>query len=60
MQKNDKKLYIVKKYVWASSAKEAIRKDRVEQVDDVWVDEEWKKNQPTLKDGVGFYRDVKK
>ena len=35
------KLYIIKKYIMASSAKEAIRKDKKTDVGDVWIDDKW-------------------
>jgi hypothetical protein len=35
------KRYIVRKYIMAKSAAEAMKKDRTAWVDDVWVDEEW-------------------
>ena len=38
------KLYVVKKYVMANSAKAAILKERKTSVDSVWIDEEWYKN----------------
>lgn len=38
------KLFVVRKYVMASSAQAAIRKEKSLPVDDVWVEEEWKKN----------------
>ena len=38
------KLFIIRKYIYADSAKQAIKKDKTHQVDDVWVDEDWKKN----------------
>ncbi len=50
-----KKLYVVRKYIWAESADEAIKKDKRTPVDDVWVDDEWKKNSNQPKDAVGFY-----
>lgn len=55
----EKRLFVVRKYIWASCAKEAIRKDRDTEVDDVWIDEEWKKMQPTPKDIMGFYQNGK-
>jgi len=45
------KLYIVRKYIKAKSAKEAIMLDKKTPVDDVWVDEEFKK---TLTSAIGF------
>ncbi len=50
-----KKLYVVRKYIWAESADEAIKKDRKTPVEDVWIDEKWKENSNTPKDAVGFY-----
>lgn len=55
IKKNHKQLYIVRKYIWAKSAKEAIRKDRITGVQDVWVDDEWKKSSNAPKDAIGFY-----
>jgi hypothetical protein len=39
------KRYIVRKYVMANSAMEAIRNEKKFRVDEVWIDEDWKKNQ---------------
>ncbi len=50
-----KKLFVVKKYIWAANASDAIKKDRATPPDDVWIDEEWKKNSNNPKDAVGFY-----
>ena len=48
-------MYVVKKYIKAASAQEAIRKDAKHPVDDVWVDEEWKKGQANeLAHAIGF------
>ena len=38
-----KKLFVVKKYIMAESASEAIRKDKQTPVGDVWVHEDWMK-----------------
>lgn len=48
-KKNSKKLFIVRKYIWA------ISKDKNHPVEDVWVDDEWKKSSNSPKDAVGFY-----
>jgi hypothetical protein len=50
-----KKLFIVKKYVWADNAKQALKNESKQQADDVWVDEDWKKNVSSPKDAIGFY-----
>lgn len=38
--KNQKR-FIIRKYVMATSAKDALRKERTAEVDDCWVDEKW-------------------
>lgn len=39
----------------ASSAQQAIKKDKITPVDDVWVDDEWKKGQANqLQSAIGF------
>ena len=42
------KRYIVRKYIYAKSAKDAINKDKTSPVDDVWVDEKWLEAQNNL------------
>lgn len=42
--------YIIKKYVMATSAMDAIRKENKHRVDDVWLDEEWVKSNPEPKE----------
>lgn len=46
------KMYIVKKYVKAKSAMQAIRKERSIPVHDVWVDDTWAKTE--LAGAIGF------
>lgn len=41
--------YIIRKYIMAKSASDAIKLDSKTQVHDVWVDEDWKKQNP-----IGF------
>lgn len=53
-QKQKIKLFVVRKYVWAHDASGAIRKEREQKPDDVYVDEEWKKQPPQV-GSVGFY-----
>jgi hypothetical protein len=38
------KIYIIRKYVIANSASQAIRKEKFQKVDDVWVDESTQKD----------------
>lgn len=53
------KLFIIRKYVKAKSAVEAIRKEKKQEPDDVWIDDDWKrqemnKNETRLEDSIGF------
>lgn len=51
----NQKLFLVRKFIMASSAKDAIRKDKDTPVDEVWVDEDWKKGNATpLASAIGF------
>lgn len=50
------KMFIIKKYVRARSASEAIKLDRTIKPDDVWIDEDWRRNQSDrLADAIGFH-----
>lgn len=49
------KLFVIKKYVRARNAADALRKERKQAADDVWVDEYWRKNErDNLADTLGF------
>ena len=50
MKNKEYKLFVVRKYIMATSAKHAIELDKKTSVDDVWVDTDWQKER-TL---VGF------
>ena len=53
--KSEEKLYVVRKYIMATSAKQAILKDRTAPVEDVWVDTDWQKRQTEiLTSAIGF------
>jgi len=52
--KKPKQLYIIKKYVMANSALHAIKLDKKTPVQDVWIDEDWKKNNIHLTPAIGF------
>lgn len=54
MKSLQNKLFVVRKYVWATDAQDAIKKDKSKSVDDVWIDEEWKKA-PKVDGQLGFY-----
>jgi len=53
MKKNFKQ-FIVRKYVLALSASQAIRLEKKTPVDDVFIDDDWKKNQKENTSEVGF------
>jgi hypothetical protein len=44
MSKKDMKRYIIRKYILAESAIDAIKKDNKTPVDEVWVDTDYKTN----------------
>lgn len=46
MKTKQEQMYVIKKYIMANSAIEAIKKDKQAPVHDVWVDEDYKKNNP--------------
>jgi hypothetical protein len=49
------KLYVVRKYIKALTAADAIRKERKASVEEVLVDDEWRKNQTdSLAGSMGF------
>ncbi len=49
------KMFVVKKYIMARSASEALRKEKNTQADDCWVDEEWRKGaNHQLASAIGF------
>ena len=49
-----KKQYIIRKYILASNAREALRLERSIQADECWIDAEWQKSQPNLVSPPGF------
>lgn len=56
MKKEDQKLFVVRKYIWAKSAQEALDKDKKTPAQDVWIDEDWKKmSGDKSANPVGFY-----
>lgn len=50
------KRFVIKKYIFAKSAIDAIKKDKRTPVDDVWVDEQWHKEfgNRELSPAIGF------
>lgn len=54
-QKLPNKRYIVRKYIMARSAQEALRIERRSKPDDVYVDDDWKRDNPNqLQSAIGF------
>lgn len=49
-----KKQFIVRKYIMAESASQAIRLEKKTPVHDVWVDEDWKKENPPAQPKIGY------
>lgn len=48
------KRFIIRKYVMATSAQNAIKKDKITPVDDVWIDEKWKELNDNIQQQIGF------
>lgn len=48
------KLFIVRKYIYANSASQAIKRDKETPVDDVWWDDEDKKMFNEQVNGIGY------
>lgn len=47
-------MYIIRKYIKANSAAEALAKEKEVDADDVWVDDDWKKENQNMTNAVGF------
>jgi len=52
---NKDKLFVIRKFIKATSVKDALRKEPHTAVDEVYIDEGWKTNQANgLSDAIGF------
>jgi len=49
-----KKQYVIRKYILARSAAEALRIEYKFKADDCWLDDDWKKNQKEVVGEIGF------
>jgi hypothetical protein len=49
-----KKQYVIRKYILARSAAEALKIEHKFKADEVWLDEDWKKNQREVVGEMGF------
>lgn len=47
-------LYIVKKFIFAKDAKQAIKKEKQHPVDDVWMDDRWREEFLSKRKEIGF------
>jgi len=55
------KMYVVQKYVKATSASDAIRKEKSLPVDDVYVDRKWREIQgDNLAEAIGFLQEERR
>ena len=56
MKKKRQQLFVVRKYIFATSAAEAIKLDKTHDVDDVWVDDDYRKEalRSQLQEPMGF------
>jgi hypothetical protein len=53
------KQYIIKKYVMAFNVQDALRKEKSIRADEAWIDEEWRKENPTISHPIGFKENKK-
>jgi hypothetical protein len=50
-----KKLYVIQKYIVASSIVEALKLEKHTRPEEIWLDEDWKKaHKPAMGKSIGF------
>lgn len=54
------KLFCIKKYVMAPNAKIAIKREKQVEVDDLWIDDEWRRNNDDKLERVIGFKQTKK
>lgn len=55
MKTKPQKMFVIKKYVMAKDAMDAIRKEKKTPVSDIWIDDEWRKgNKDRLAEAIRF------
>jgi hypothetical protein len=55
MKQKPKKMFIIRKYIIAENATQAIRLDKKTKVDDVFIDNDWKEGKNRqLESAIGF------
>mgnify|MGYP001598959697 FL=1 len=48
-------MFVVKKYIKAFPAKEALKKEKKQEADDCWIDDDWRKEKKDrLAEAIGF------
>lgn len=53
--KKDAKMFVVRKYIMASSLMEARKLDKVTEPQEIWIDDEWKNDKKNnLSTAIGF------
>ena len=53
------KMFVIRKYVMAKSARQALLKDKTTPVDDVFIDTDWQRGQTAiLSSSIGFNADM--
>jgi len=58
VKKSKQKLFIVRKYIMASSVLQAVKKDKTHPVEECWLDEDYKKKAvESLTPSIGFLTD---
>ena len=56
-KKTKQKLFVIKKYIMADNAFQALKKEKKHAPDDCWVDEGWRSKQESINDlqsAIGF------
>lgn len=59
LKEKELKKYAVKKFVMATSVMDAIKREKTATVDEVWVDQDWMRNQPNKPSVIGFMTEEK-
>ena len=54
-EKAPEKLFVVRKFVKATSASQAILIEKTQEPDEVYLDENWKNSKGGLADAIGFH-----
>lgn len=55
---DNRKLFVIRKFVWADTAREALKMEVKVPAHECWIDDDWKKNKQEPKDCIGFTVDT--